>query len=59
MAFEVPVPDTEEVAARLKRVLDQYEEHTAKRAYAETEARRAADAARACAAGAKAAAGSS
>ena len=54
--FEVPA--TDEHAAHLKRVLGQHEEQRAKRACAETEARKAADAARACAAGAKAAVGS-
>ena len=52
MAFSVP--ESDEQAARLKRVVDQSEERKAKRACAEPEARCAADAARACAAGAKA-----
>ena len=58
LAFEVPAPDTEEVAAHLKQVLDQYEEKRAKRTCGEADvaaavvaARASAEAARAGAAG--------
>ena len=58
MGYEVPVPDTDEAAAHLKRVLDQYEEKRAKRACGEADgagvvgaARASAEAARAAAAG--------
>ena len=58
MGYDVPVPDTDEAAAHLKRVLGQYEEKRAKRACGEADAagavaaaRASADAARAAAAG--------
>ena len=54
MAFEVPVPDTEEAAAHLKRVLGQYEEKRAKRTCGEADAAAAVVAARASAMAARA-----
>ena len=59
MAFEVPVPDTDEAAAHLKRVLDQYEEKRAKRACGAADAASAIAAARASAEAARAVAAGS